>query len=673
MNKRLSLSANQFTSCTHIHMLLPDLVIDLVLAMAAGSLSRGLPYPAAARMIDTPALQTILATTTPAIAPHSARLGLYLLRHCSLENAAARGRMDILELRQRLGLDRNYSRNGKRCKNRNDDESAFAPLIAASRGGHLDVIEWILAHSESFRRHPPYSAEDQARAMAASSEAGQLAVLGFWGSSSAPHSVSDILKHHSHIVLPSAAQGGHTAILAWWSDRSDDRNLFSSTLYPRSMARSGHTRALSWWYLNCTGPDRAEPMHWWDTDDMTGFLRSASSFLLRSQLTLSKNDEDTDLLRLMQMDWAVVPGLTAAGRVDDLNWWHRVRDPRFPIVYLTSEGCLSDAPRAMLDWWWALGTKPKKFRRVARRAVQTGRIPELEWAISHNLPFANKIHRDKHSIQSALSDGHLPMLQWLYARHRRFVIEPRSLRLAGENGHVATLDWLARTATTVAFPWKGSDAVDAASQRGECAVLAWWLAASRDPTLPAGRVVFDYTHASMDNAPDFSTLVWWQKSGLALKYSRQALVLATSKGLEDVLNWWMTSQLPLLYDHTLLGSLTDESHVAGLEWWWASGLPLKVLIKDCLDRQEQGAMLDALIDPDPAANVPHPSVVRWWNDNLLADAASDRTEFTLEDGDPLVLSRAAWLAVVSPPSKWRLIHAQLGTLRRAVTLRRRSP
>jgi hypothetical protein len=107
-------------------------------------------------------------------------------------------------------------------------------------------------------------------------------------------------------------------------------------------------------------------------------------------------------------------------------------------------------------------------------------------------------------------------------------------------------------------------------KRGKINILEWWKNSGLE---------LKYTNDALNMASSsghVEVLEWWKNSGLELKYTTDALNMASSSGHVEVLEWWKNSGLELKYTQRALNWASKNGHIKVLEWWKNSGLEFKI-------------------------------------------------------------------------------------------------
>lgn len=89
------------------------------------------------------------------------------------------------------------------------------------------------------------------------------------------------------------------------------------------------------------------------------------------------------------------------------------------------------------------------------------------------------------------------------------------------------------------------NAMDLASKNNNIEILQWWLDYGE----------FEYSENAINwasNRGHVNVLEWWKNSGLLLKYNGDAISDAFMNGHENVLDWWLYSELEIKCDYLFI-------------------------------------------------------------------------------------------------------------------------
>jgi hypothetical protein len=207
--------------------------------------------------------------------------------------------------------------------------------------------------------------------------------------------------------------------------------------------------------------------------------------------------------------------ITAAhnGRVDVLNWWqtmHTVYPEDFPLP----NAC------AIAD---AIGG-----------ASRAGHVESLDWWLESGLPF----EYTETALEHASAKNQLHVLEWWRKQRNR-------------------------------LPLKVGRVMDTASAAGHVATLDWWARSGLDYTYDRQALFYASYHGHID------VLQWWVNSGLQLFFDQDVLVGATRHNRPEVLQWWDKTGLPVQYRMCDIEEALEDAIGGGERarvWWEGKGV-----------------------------------------------------------------------------------------------------
>lgn len=141
--------------------------------------------------------------------------------------------------------------------------------------------------------------------------------------------------------------------------------------------------------------------------------------------------------------------------------------------------------------------------------------------------------------------GMIHILEWWFD-HIRWHVDPPSISFsvdsAASNGHLPVLElwWLKSKELFIEFTYTYK-AMDAASHEGYIHVLDWFFDKYMNHNIP-----LRYTCMAMDHASYYdkiNVLDWWLdkciKNNIELKFTPSAMLYASHKGYVHILDWWV--------------------------------------------------------------------------------------------------------------------------------------
>ncbi|ORZ38560.1 hypothetical protein BCR44DRAFT_1295227 [Catenaria anguillulae PL171] len=289
----------------------------------------------------------------------------------------------------------------------------------ASAAGHVEVLDWIMTHSES----PGYTH----KAMDEASRNGHLHVLDWWAQSGLP------LKFTSSAKVD-AVRAGKTDIVNWYNSFPLYRTLLCSSLLPDSPAPSAIRTAdlvmlASFgalpWIRAAIGDDILSVSHVVDTSAFyRAIARSGHVHIMDKYNSDLRDNEDVE------------PCLQLAAQYDHIQVWRYLidemytdhdYDPDFSdlwksCVHVAAEhGSLDILEVLMIN----IKTRPlaSDFLSVVAAACKGGSIKALQFLIDNKYWTAGSLsqHDMQAALRAAAAHGRIEVLQWWYSKSQQQV------------------------------------------------------------------------------------------------------------------------------------------------------------------------------------------------------------------------------------------------------------
>jgi hypothetical protein len=215
------------------------------------------------------------------------------------------------------------------------------------------------------------------------------------------------LLPYSHQAIDKASENGHIDVLQWWFNRyifHGDQFKSSHMAIDRASER-GRINVLEWW--------------WW-----------------------KKVNHDLEFRYHSAIDLA-----SAKGQIDTLEWWFEkaLYGQIFTYSTMAVDQAAINQHYHILEWWlvkkdlldWKVTDRPIIY------ACQIGCLGILDWFFEKFCLGLINMQYDHTAIDSAISYGHLHVLQWFFDRRSAIPLEyaPHSRLIAVDKNHKHILQW----------------------------------------------------------------------------------------------------------------------------------------------------------------------------------------------------------------------------------------
>jgi hypothetical protein len=231
----------------------------------------------------------------------------------TLCTASSEGAVELLAF-----LRRRQEALGRPCPVEAGWQQSWYPMDAASRGGHVDVLQWW--------KESGLELKWSNHAMNAASRSGHVAVLQWWKE-------SGLEVKWSEYAMDEASGNGYINVLRWWKESGFDMKWSGGALYGAS--KHGRVAVLQWWkesglYLRLS----SSAMDWASWSGHVDVLQ----WWKDSGLELRWSEKAMDLA-------------SEFGRVGVLEWWKESGLETKWSAHTRSRALVSDYHFAVRNWW----------------------------------------------------------------------------------------------------------------------------------------------------------------------------------------------------------------------------------------------------------------------------------------------------------------------------------
>ena len=337
------------------------------------------------------------------------------LRLDALKGAAKFGQLDFLKYAERtskLRLD--------------DTDDAITVLQAASKHGHLNILEWYIEQNKA-----PFSFQQTDKMFFAAVVGNKLNVLVWLKSFLDVQSWETFVRVSVHLYVSLAARHGNKNMVMWLIDMGFHSDIYSST----AAAYAGSIDLLEFF-----SPPWLEHV----------YTRAAEKGHLALLQWAKENAENN-------YPWPESKMFPAAAKCDNVELYQWLYDQRFPFEEETSFiNALKKGHFKLIKFARSHGSNfwnDKFYFSLLKGAATLGDLETMKWAIAENTgttgtaanhPIESSSDFFVPVIEAAASGGHIHILEYLRPtgilfRERQFYA--RVTGAAARHGHVAILEW----------------------------------------------------------------------------------------------------------------------------------------------------------------------------------------------------------------------------------------
>ena len=442
------------------------------------------------------------------------------LRLDAFEGACQFGQLDFLKHAERTSKLR-----------LEDPDDARTVLLAASKHGHLNILEWYIEQNKA-----PFSFEQTDKMISAAVVGNKMNVLVWLKSVLDVQSSWELFVRVSvHFYVSLAARHDNKKMVMWLIDNGFQSDIYSAV----AAAYAGSIDLLSFF-----SPPWSEHVPPWSEHVYTNAAKKGHLALLQWAKANAGNN----------YPWPVSKMFPAAAKCDNVELYQWLFDQQFPfeeeISFITA---LKKGHFKLIKFARSYGStfwNDEFYFSFLKKAATLGDLETMKWAIAENTgttgTAANHPIGANHLmgasrdffvpvIEAAASRGHIHILEYL--RPRSYFWEPffysRVSRVAARHGHVAILEWVSANTFCI---W-AYRCFKAAIRGSQFKVLVWLK-----NQFPDAVMKHSYSMVIAALSGDIEVFKWLRNNGM--KWHPSTYKVAKQSFHYDIAKWALKNGCP---------------------------------------------------------------------------------------------------------------------------------
>jgi hypothetical protein len=397
-----------------------------------------------------------------------------------------------------------------------DTDVAFTVLQAASKHGHLNILEWFIEQNKT-----PFSFEQTVKVVSAAVAGNKLNVLIWMKSILELQSWETFVRVSVHPYVSIAARHGNKDLVMWLIEQGFHSDIHSAS----AAATAGSIDLLKYF------------SHLWSAHVYTKAAEKGHLALLQWAKENAENN----------YPWPESKMFPAAAKCDNVELYQWLFDQQFPFEEEKSFiNALQKGHFKLIKFAKSKGSifwNDEFYFSLLEGAATLGDLETMKWAIAENTGTAGTAANHASDffvpvIEAAASGGHIHILQYLIPNDNMELFYKKVTRVAARHGHVTILEWASENTD---FIWAYLCFL-AAIEGSQFKVLVWLqeFAIKRDQY----HDLMKHPHPMLMAAQvgDIEVFKWLRNNGM--KWHPLTYTVARNSFHDDIAEWALKNGCP---------------------------------------------------------------------------------------------------------------------------------